>query len=168
VSDPIEGANTNEDEPHVLVEPKLRAKASCRPRFQNNTTYHTRICRPIGLSGGGRATICNAMPSTASGSTTTSGTCIDLMRYLVPLPVPQRWRRSMIALVRAIRPRLICSALNRAGFRGTSVIRFLPKVTQLGKRGRPRREILEIRHSSLYAPRDFDISPYFTIVNRPC
>jgi hypothetical protein len=27
-----------------------------------------------------------------------------------------------------------------------------------------RREVLEIRHSSLYAPRDFDISPYFTIV----
>jgi hypothetical protein len=27
-----------------------------------------------------------------------------------------------------------------------------------------RREILEIRHSSLYAPRDFDISPYFEVV----
>ena len=27
-----------------------------------------------------------------------------------------------------------------------------------------RREILEIRHSSLYAPRDFDISPYFAVV----
>jgi len=25
-------------------------------------------------------------------------------------------------------------------------------------------EILEIRHSSLYVPRDFDISPYFNIV----
>ncbi len=27
-----------------------------------------------------------------------------------------------------------------------------------------RREIAEIRHSSLYAPRDFDISPYFMVV----
>ena len=27
-----------------------------------------------------------------------------------------------------------------------------------------REEILEIRHSSLYAPRDFDISPYFEVV----
>ena len=26
------------------------------------------------------------------------------------------------------------------------------------------REIAEIRHSSLYAPRDFDISPYFMVV----
>jgi hypothetical protein len=27
-----------------------------------------------------------------------------------------------------------------------------------------RREILHIRHHSLYAPRDFDLSPYFQIV----
>mgnify|MGYP003334032574 FL=1 len=27
-----------------------------------------------------------------------------------------------------------------------------------------REDILEIRHSSLYAPRDFDISPYFKLV----
>jgi len=27
-----------------------------------------------------------------------------------------------------------------------------------------RREMLEIRHHSLYAPRDFDISPYFAVV----
>jgi hypothetical protein len=40
---------------------------------------------------------------------------------------------------------------------------ILPKVTQLESEA-ARREILEIRHSSLYAPRDFDISPYFTIV----
>jgi len=27
-----------------------------------------------------------------------------------------------------------------------------------------RRHLLEIRHSSLYTPRDFDISPYFEVV----
>jgi hypothetical protein len=27
-----------------------------------------------------------------------------------------------------------------------------------------RRELLEIRHHSLYTPRDFDISPYFSVV----
>ena len=40
---------------------------------------------------------------------------------------------------------------------------ILPKITQLENEA-ARREILEIRHSSLYAPRDFDISPYFKIV----
>ena len=41
--------------------------------------------------------------------------------------------------------------------------RGLPKVTRLESEA-ARREILEIRHSSLYAPRDFDISPYFMVV----
>jgi hypothetical protein len=36
-------------------------------------------------------------------------------------------------------------------------------VTQLDSKA-ARKEILEIRHSSLYAPRDFDISPYFEVV----
>jgi hypothetical protein len=40
---------------------------------------------------------------------------------------------------------------------------ILPKVTRLDSEA-ARREILEIRHSSLYAPRDFDISPYFEVV----
>ena len=40
---------------------------------------------------------------------------------------------------------------------------ILPKITRMESRA-ARREILEIRHSSLYAPRDFDISPYFAVV----
>src|SRR5438445_7036758 len=40
---------------------------------------------------------------------------------------------------------------------------LLPKITQAGSR-RARREILHIRDSSLYMPRDFDISPYFEVV----
>jgi len=37
------------------------------------------------------------------------------------------------------------------------------KITRLESEA-ARQEILEIRHSSLYAPRDFDISPYFEVV----
>ena len=84
------------------------------------------------------------------------------MRYLIPLPVPQRWRRRMIALGSGIPTRLICSALIAQAF---EAVRYpiLPKITQLESEA-ARRDILEIRHSSLYAPRDFDISPYFKIV----
>src|SRR5262249_44294894 len=58
--------------------------------------------------------------------------------------------------------RLICSALIAQAF---EMVRYpiLPKVTLIESRA-ARREILEIRHSSLYAPRDFDISPYFMVV----
>jgi hypothetical protein len=40
---------------------------------------------------------------------------------------------------------------------------ILPKITRAGSRA-ARREILHIRDSSLYMPRDFDISPYFEVV----
>jgi hypothetical protein len=84
------------------------------------------------------------------------------MRYLMPLPVPQRWRRRMIALGSGDPTRLICSALIAQAF---EAVRYpiLPRVTRMESRA-ARREILEIRHSSLYAPRDFDISPYFSVV----
>src|SRR5581483_3019693 len=58
--------------------------------------------------------------------------------------------------------RIICSALIAQAFES---VRYpiLPKVTRVESEA-ARREILEIRHSSLYAPRDFDISPYFELV----
>ena len=40
---------------------------------------------------------------------------------------------------------------------------ILPKIRLAGSR-QAREQILEIRHSSLYCPRDFDISPYFNVV----
>ena len=87
---------------------------------------------------------------------------IDLMRYLFPLPVPQRWRRRMIALGSGDPTKTICSALIAQAFES---VRYpiLPKTTRAESRA-ARREILDIRHYSLYAPRDFDISPYFAVV----
>jgi hypothetical protein len=68
----------------------------------------------------------------------------------------------MIAFGSGDPTRIICSALIAQAF---EVVRYpiLPKVTTAGTR-RARREILHIRDSSLYMPRDFDISPYFEIV----
>ena len=88
---------------------------------------------------------------------------LDLMRYLIPMPVPQRWRRRMIALGSGDPTRVICSALIAEAFMS---VRYpiLPKITQIESRA-ARREMLHIRQSSLYTPRDFDISPYFEIAN---
>jgi hypothetical protein len=57
---------------------------------------------------------------------------------------------------------MICSALIAQAF-GAVRYPILPKITRAGSRN-ARREILHIRDSSLYMPRDFDISPYFEIV----
>ncbi len=42
-------------------------------------------------------------------------------------------------------------------------IPILPKITRVESQMAPR-EVAELRHSSHYAPRDFDISPYFMVV----
>jgi hypothetical protein len=84
------------------------------------------------------------------------------MRFLIPLPVPQRWRRRMIAFGSGDPTKIICSALIAQAF---DAVRYpiLPKITRAASK-KARREILHIRDSSLYMPRDFDISPYFEIV----
>jgi hypothetical protein len=81
---------------------------------------------------------------------------------LIPLPIPQRWRRRMIAFGSGDPTKIICSALIAQAF---DSVRYpiLPKITRAGSK-QARREILHIRDSSLYMPRDFDISPYFEIV----
>jgi hypothetical protein len=84
------------------------------------------------------------------------------MRYLFPLPVPQRWRRRLIALGSGDPSRLICSALIADAFRAVKYP-ILPKVMRTGSK-QIREQMAEIRHSSLYCPRDFDISPYFDVV----
>jgi Permuted papain-like amidase enzyme, YaeF/YiiX, C92 family len=157
---PVEGANTQEGEPHVLIEAEIGQGVVSAP-LSKYYPYHTRICRPIGLSLEDCRTVCSYAIERI-GFDYDLRNIIDLMRYLIPLPVPQRWRRRMIALGSGTPTRLICSALIAQAF---EAVRYpiLPKITQLESEA-ARRDILEIRHSSLYAPRDFDISPYFKIV----
>ena len=76
----------------------------------------------------------------------------------------------MLALGAGDPTRAICSSLIAEAF-GQVRYPILPKVEKVAQageqrvRGRAARaEILHIRHHSLYAPRDFDISPYFAIV----
>jgi hypothetical protein len=78
-----------------------------------------------------------------------------------------RFRRRMIALGSGDPTRAICSTLIAQAFQS---VRYpiLPDVARL-KVDDPAcsdcyQEILHIRHHSPFAPRDFDVSPYFEIV----
>ena len=76
--------------------------------------------------------------------------------------MPRRWRRRLLALGSGDPTRLICSALIADAFRAVKYP-ILPKVMRSGSK-QIREQMAEIRHSSLYCPRDFDISPYFNVV----
>ena len=147
-------------EPHVLIEANIGEGVTSAP-LSKYFPYHTRLCRPVGLSYEDRTTVCRyAINRIGFGYDTKN--IVDLMRFLIPLPIPQRWRRRMIAFGSGDPTKIICSALIAQAF---DAVRYpiLPKITRAGSR-KARREILHIRDSSLYMPRDFDISPYFEIV----
>jgi Permuted papain-like amidase enzyme, YaeF/YiiX, C92 family len=157
---PIDGATEADGEPHVLIEANI-GEGVTSSALSKYFPYHTRVCRPVGLSYEDRTTVCRyAINRIGFGYDTKN--ILDLMRYLFPLPVPQRWRRRMIAFGSGDPTKIICSALIAQAF---DAVRYpiLPKITRAGSRA-ARREILHIRDSSLYMPRDFDISPYFQIV----
>src|SRR6202167_5114588 len=157
---PIDGAAEPDGEPHVLIEPNIGEGVTSAP-LSKYFPYHTRLCRPVGLSYEDRYTVGRyAINRIGFGYDTKN--ILDLMRFLIPLPIPQRFRRRMIAFGSGDPTKIICSALIAQAF---DAVRYpiLPRVTQAGSR-QARREILHIRDSSLYMPRDFDISPYFEIV----
>ncbi|MFC6489238.1 lipo-like protein [Nitratireductor sp. GCM10026969] len=131
-------------------------------------TYNTRICRPSGLTPDDREAIIVFMVERL-GLKYDMRNIIDLMRYFLPTPpVPVRWRRRMIALGSGDPTRAICSSLIAQAFQSVAYP-ILPRVRRApgeaaAESTYSRREILEIRHHSLYTPRDFDLSPYFQIV----
>lgn len=128
---------------------------------------HTRICRPVGLSSEDRRAVIT-FAIQRLGNQYDLRNVIDLARYLLPTPpVPTRFRRRMIALGSGDPTRAICSTLIAQAFQSIGY----PVLPGLGARSANRpdcpecvEEILLIRHHSLYAPRDFDVSPYFQII----
>src|SRR3954464_2977863 len=157
---PLDGRTNAEGEAHTLIEAELGIGVDSAP-LSKYSRFHTRVCRPAGLMADDCEKVC-AYAIERIGLEYDLKNIIDLMRYLMPLPVPQRWRRRALALGSTDSTRIICSALIAQAFES---VRYpiLPKVTRLESRV-ARREMLEIRHHSLYAPRDFDISPYFAVV----
>jgi hypothetical protein len=147
-------------EPLLLVEANIGEGVVAAP-LSKYSRFHSRICRPTGLTQDDCARVC-AYATERIGFDYDLKNIIDLLRYLFPLPVPRRWRRRLMALGSGHPTRIICSALIAQAFEN---VRYpiLPKITRSDS-AVERAEILEIRHSSLYAPRDFDISPYFAVV----
>jgi hypothetical protein len=158
----IDGRRTTNDEPCELIESIVEAGVIAVP-LSKYFESHTRICRPISLSAEDSKKVCDYAIARI-GFQYDLKNLIDLARYLFPLPVPQRWRRRMIALGSGDQTRLICSALIAQAFQSVGYP-ILPTVDRV-RSEHARQEIFHILDSSLFAPRDFDISPYFAVINQ--
>lgn len=151
---------------HVLIEADVVDGVRALPLAAYRGS-HTRICRPVGLRAGDIERVIKHAQRRL-GQRYDMRNIIDLLRYLLPVPpVPGRWRRRLLALGSGEPTQAICSSLIAEAFQ-TVRYPILPVLDRDYRKLRgthsARKEILHIRSSRLYTPRDFDISPYFRIV----
>jgi hypothetical protein len=153
-------------EPHVLIEAEMTQGVVTAP-LSKYRDQHIRICRPAALQPDDQGRVI-AFLKARIGHEYDIKNVLDLARFLIPMPIPARYRRRMLALGSGDPSRAICSTLIAEAFQS---VRYpiLARVENITERKKvksryARREILHIRHHSLYAPRDFDISPYFSVV----
>lgn len=129
--------------------------------------HHTRICRPVGLSTRELSNLCEYAIGRL-GQSYDLKNILDLARYLIPTPfLPTRWRRRLLALGSGDPTRAICSSLIAQAFQyvGYPILPEVSKEKSTDPACRKHcKETLHIRHHSLFAPRDFDVSPYFQII----
>lgn len=129
--------------------------------------FHCRVCRPVSLRPDELKHLCDFAVASI-GKQYDLRNLWDLARYLLPTPpVPQRWRRRMIAIGSGDPTRAICSSLIAQAFEQVHYP-ILPRVEDSAKPSQQEehyvQEIFRAKHHSLYVPRDFDVSPYFAIV----
>jgi len=166
VGDALEAPADGSERPR-LIEVNLGEGCVAVP-LSKYRTYNTRICRPSGLTPDDRDTVVRFMVERL-GLRYDMRNIFDLLRYFFPFPpIPVRWRRRMIAFGSGDPTRAICSSLIAQAYQGVGYP-ILPEVTRAPGRASAqsaysRREILHIKHYSLFTPRDFDLSPYFGIV----
>ncbi|MDA1260888.1 MAG: YiiX/YebB-like N1pC/P60 family cysteine hydrolase [Planctomycetota bacterium] len=122
---------------------------------------HTRICRPVGL----RAEEIDAVTAhamTQLGHHYDLKNVFDLARWLIQRPpVPDTWKRRLLAFGSGDPTRAICSSLIARAFQSVHYP-ILPERVEADPAHAV--EIFEIRHHSFFTPRDFDISPYFNVI----
>lgn len=151
-----------------LVEADVREGVIAVP-LSKYETFNTRICRPVNLTEEDREIVVNHVIGRIGHQYDTRN-IFDLLRYMIPTPpIPIRWRRRMIALGSGDPTRAICSTMIAAAFQKIRypILPLISSPDDPSPRVRSyysRHEIMHIRHHSLFAPRDFDVSPFFRIV----
>jgi hypothetical protein len=160
-----QGRSSNDD--LVLLEADADIGVTLVP-IAKYAHFNLRICRPVGIPLEQRYAVIDYALDRI-GRAYDSQQIVDLARYLFPYPpVPVWFRRRMLAIGAGDPTKAICSALIAEAF---ASIRYPILPERLNYKGRVigvapfvEREILHIRKSGLYTPRDFDVSPYFQIV----
>ena len=124
--------------------------------------FNLRICRPVNLGDAETGKLV-AFARSKLGHKYDLKNVIDLVRYLIQKPaVPHRYRRAMISLGSGEPTRAICSTLIAESFQAINYPILPRRAGDQGSGG----EVPQFykRHFTHFAPRDFDLSPYFEVI----
>ena len=161
---PIDPEDDSGD-PNILMEVDVQKGVIAVP-LSKYAHANTRICRPMGLSSDDVERLCRFMTD-RQGMTYDLRNIWGMLGYFFPWPGwLGRRRRAAQRLDSGDADKRICSSLIAEAFQS---IRYpiLPRYAEDERDGRPfvpEEVILQKRHHSLFAPRDFDLSPYFAVV----
>jgi len=164
---PRPGDTAPDGEPNVLLEAEAADGVTTVP-LSKYCHFNLRICRAVGLDAASKQKVVD-YALVRIGKMYDSRQIVDLARYLFPYPpVPVWFRRRMLSIGSGDPTKAICSTLIAEAF---TSIRYpiLPESVSLngktyGIAPYVQSEIEHIRRHGLYTPRDFDVSPYFSIV----
>jgi hypothetical protein len=160
-------SGVEEGEPNILLEAEVETGVTTAP-LSKYAHYNVRICRAVGLSAESKQKVIDYALA-RRGKLYDSKQIVDLARYLFPYPpVPVWFRRRMLAIGAGDPTKAICSTLIGEAFASVHYPILPESMTVDGKTigiaPFVQRETDHIRKHGLYTPRDFDVSPYFSIV----
>ena len=158
------GAPAAGEEPRTLVESDGVAGIRAVPLSQFRGSP-VRICRAVGLS---TAELDRVVADVTGrlGHRYDLRHILDLARYLVRRPpVPDPWKRRMLALGSGDPTRAICSTLIAEAFQRAGYPILPERVPPANDPGAALLDwVLRHRDPKLITPSDFDLSPYFAVV----
>ncbi|MDD9957480.1 MAG: YiiX/YebB-like N1pC/P60 family cysteine hydrolase [Gammaproteobacteria bacterium] len=155
------GEEEDSAEKETLLEADLRAGVRV-VSLKHFEEFNLRICRPVNLIDEDRKKLL-AFAKAKIGQKYDLKNVFDLVRYIIQKPpVPNRYRRAMIALGSGEPTKAICSALIAESFQSIGYP-ILPR--REGGQGIDG-EVPQFyrRHFTHFTPRDFDLSPYFEVI----
>jgi len=161
------GDLTPNGEPNVLLEAEADTGVVTVP-LSKYVRFNMRICRAVGLDVESKKKVIDYALARI-GKQYDSKQIVDLARYLFPYPpVPTWFRRRMLAIGAGDPTKAICSTLIAEAFASIHYP-ILPESVSIngkvyGVAPFVQSEIDHIRKNGLYTPRDFDVSPFFSIV----
>ncbi len=165
IGDAVDSSDKGEDA-RVIVEADIQEGIRLMP-LSIYYERHTRICRPVGLSVEEIDQLIDYAVS-RQGDQYDLKNIFDLARYLIQKPpVPNHWRRRLLSIGSSDPTRAICSSLIAQAFHSVSypiLPEFSPGDPRKPNAPDKEKEYARIRHHSLFAPGDFDLSPYFDVI----